>query len=226
MTLARWQDLCVDAADTATVAAFWAPVLSLETSFGGDGDAVMRGATPEETVWINRVPEPKSVKNRVHLDLVRHSREELIVAGAHVVQEVQHASFSWTVLTDPEGAEFCLFDGDDAPSALVVDSADPVTDATWWAEALGGRLLEAPEGLRRWVDVPGMPFDVLKFVGVAEPKTVKNRVHWDVTSDALPGLVQHGATVLREPDDDVHWHVLADPAGNEFCVMAPKGPDT
>jgi len=27
--------------------------------------------------------------------------------------------------------------------------------------------------------------------------------------------------VLREPDDDIHWHVLADPAGNEFCVMAP-----
>jgi hypothetical protein len=37
----------------------------------------------------------------------------------------------------------------------------------------------------------------------------------------VPGLVHHGATVLREPDDDVHWHVLADPAGNEFCVMAP-----
>ena len=36
-----------------------------------------------------------------------------------------------------------------------------------------------------------------------------------------PSLVEHGATVLREPDADIRWHVLADPAGNEFCVMAP-----
>ncbi len=97
---------------------------------------------------------------------------------------VKHGEVSWTVLTDPEGAELCLFDDGDAPSALVVDSADPVADARWWAEVLGGRLVAAPDGLRRWVDVPGMPFDVMKFVGVDEPKTVKNRVHWDVGSDA------------------------------------------
>ena len=211
----------MDAGDAAAVAAFWAPVLSLETSFWGERHAVMRGATPEQTVWINRVPEPKSVKNRVHLDLTRPSRDELLAAGAHVVQEVQPGNGGWTVLADPEGAELCLFDADDAPSALVVDSADPVTDASWWAEVLGGDLLEAPEGRRRWVDVPGMPFDVMKFVGVEEPKILKNRVHWDVRSDDVPGLVGRGATVLREPDDDIHWHVLADPAGNEFCVMAP-----
>ena len=211
----------MDAADTATVAAFWAAVIAMETSFWGDGNAVMRGATPEQTVWVNRVPEPKTVKNRVHLDLTGPALEDLLAAGAHVVQEVNHGPRGWTVLTDPEGAEFCLFATDGSPSALVVDSADPVIDARWWAEVLGGRLLEAPEGLRRWVDVPGMPFDLMKFVGVEEAKAVKNRVHWDVASDAVPGLVRHGATVLREPDDDVHWHVLADPAGNEFCVMAP-----
>jgi hypothetical protein len=221
MTLARWQDLCVDAADPATVAAFWSPVLSLETSFLDDGDAVMRGATPEQTVWINRVPEPKTVKNRVHLDLVGEPLPDLVARGARVVPGVPKDGEPWTVLTDPEGAEFCLFDAVDAPTAVVVDSADPVADAGWWADVLGGRILEAPEGVRRWVDVPGMPFDVMKFVGVADPKTVKNRVHWDVVSDDVEGLVDHGATVLRVPDDDVHWHVLADPAGNEFCVMAP-----
>ncbi len=211
----------MDAADTATVAAFWAPVLSLETTFWGDGDAVMRGATREQTVWVNRVPEPKSVKNRVHLDLVGKPLPDLVARGARVVLGVPQDHEPWTVLTDPEGAEFCLFEAADAPTALVVDSGDPVTDARWWAEVLGGRLQPAPEGLHRWVDVPGMPFDVMKFVGVAEPKTVKNRVHWDVVSDDVGGLVRHGATVLRSPDDDVHWHVLADPAGNEFCVMAP-----
>ena len=66
-----------------------------------------------------------------------------------------------------------------------------------------------------------LPFDVMKFVGVEDPRTVKNRVHWDVVSDAVPGLVAHGATLLREPDDVSEWQVLADPAGNEFCVFAP-----
>jgi hypothetical protein len=221
MTLARWKDLCIDATDASVVAAFWGSVLSLERTMQDGGDAVLRGATPEAAVWVNRVPEPKTVKNRVHLDLVRPPLDELVALGAHIAAWAQDERDPWTVLTDPENAEFCLFADDDAPSALVVDSGDPVGDARWWAEVLGGRLVEAPGGLRRWVDVPGLPFDVMKFVGVKDRKTVKNRVHWDVVSDDVPGLVGHGATVLREPDDDIHWHLLADPAGNEFCVMAP-----
>jgi hypothetical protein len=61
----------------------------------------------------------------------------------------------------------------------------------------------------------------VKFVGVDEPKTVKNRIHWDVVSTDVPALEARGARVLRSPDRDVTWHVLADPAGNEFCVFAP-----
>jgi hypothetical protein len=71
---------------------------------------------------------------------------------------------------------------------LCVDAADAVTVAAFWAPVLS---LEPSF----WGD------------------------HGD--RDDVPSLVEHGATVLREPDDDVHWHVLADPAGNEFCVMAP-----
>ena len=57
-----------------------------------------------------------------------------------------------------------------------------------------------------------------------EPKTVKNRVHLDVTTHDVVALVAAGAVVLREPDDEVRWHVLADPDGNEFCafVEAPE----
>ena len=220
MTLARWKDLCLDATDPSAVAGFWAGALSLEASLDDDGDAVLRGTAPEQTVWVNRVPEPKSTKNRVHLDLVRAPAGEQMV-GATVVREVSAQPVHWTVSTDPEGNEFCTFADLDAPTALVVDSADPISDASWWAEVLGGRLVEAPGGLRRWVEVPGLPFDVMKFVGVDDPKTVKNRVHWDVVSDAVAGLVAHGATLLRAPDDVIAWHVLADPAGNEFCAFAP-----
>ena len=62
--------------------------------------------------------------------------------------------------------------------------------------------------------------EVWKFVGV-DPKTVKNRWHWDVVSQDVDELVRRGATLLRGPDDDIDWHALADPAGNEFCVFTP-----
>ena len=52
-------------------------------------------------------------------------------------------------------------------------------------------------------------------------KSVKNRWHWDVVGEDVDELVRRGATLLRRPDDDIDWHVLADPAGNEFCVFGP-----
>ena len=58
-----------------------------------------------------------------------------------------------------------------------------------------------------------------RVVGVEDEKTVKNRWHWDVVSEDVEELVRRGATLLRGPDDDIDWHVLADPAGNEFCVF-------
>ncbi len=49
---------------------------------------------------------------------------------------------------------------------------------------------------------------------------MKNRWHWDVVCDDVDALVVTGATLLREPDDDIDWHLLADPEGNEFCAFA------
>ena len=57
------------------------------------------------------------------------------------------------------------------------------------------------------------------FVPVPEPKTVKNRIHWDVDTADVGQLVAAGATVLRERDDEIGWTVLADPEGNEFCAF-------
>jgi hypothetical protein len=55
---------------------------------------------------------------------------------------------------------------------------------------------------------------------VPEPKTAKNRIHWDVTAASVVPPVEAGVTVLREPGGDIRWHVLADPEGNEFCAFA------
>jgi hypothetical protein len=223
MALARWKDLCPDAARPADVAPFWAAVLELRPEPQDSGDVALRGDRPEQTVWFNTVPEPKTGKNRVHLDLVRPSYGPLVESGGRVLDDHQTSRFWWAVLADPEGNELCVFPtGQDAPSALVVDSCDPVADAAWWADVLGARPVEAPDGTLRWLaDVPGLPWDVWKFVGVEDEKTVKNRWHWDVVSDDVDELVRRGATLWRSPDDDVDWHVLADPAGNEFCVFGP-----
>jgi hypothetical protein len=66
--------------------------------------------------------------------------------------------------------------------------------------------------------VPGMPFESWVFQPVPEPKTVKNRIHWDVYGD-VEDLLARGATRLWEMP---RWTVLADPEGNEFCVFPPR----
>jgi hypothetical protein len=133
-------------------------------------------------------------------------------------------SFRWDLLRDPEGGELCVFTRDEVPAyklyELVVDSADPAAIAEWWHGVLGGQLGGNEEKGWAWLDeVPGLPFENVVFVRVPEPKTVKNRVHWDVDTADVQQLVDHGATVLREPDGVVSWHVLADPEGNEFCAF-------
>jgi Glyoxalase-like domain len=230
--LARWQDLCIDATDAGQLGAFWAKALTLEPEQLNDGDVVLREAgRPERTLWVNRVPEPRTVKQRVHLDLRAGSLQPLLDAGATVLRPEGDDGIRWTVMADPEGGELCVFlrpelapDAPILPFEMAVDSADHAAQARWWAEVLGGTVTQDGRDFTWIEDVPGLPFDSIDFVPVPEPKTVKNRIHWDVTASDVGALVAAGATVLREPDDEIHWHVLADPEGNEFCVFAPDEP--
>src|SRR5215213_9862443 len=56
-------------------------------------------------IWVNPVSEPKTVKNRVHLDVVGDTAA-LLVAGATLLR-VRDGEIDWDVLADPEGNEFC-----------------------------------------------------------------------------------------------------------------------
>ena len=134
-------------------------------------------------------------------------------------------------MEDPEGGEFCGFVRDAVPAyrlmELVVDSAE-----SGGAGALVGRRGRWRGPKHRdgkpwyWLEnVPGLPFPYWVFIPVPEPKTVKNRIHWDVTADDLQPVLDAGATLLRPKDDEIGWHVCADPEGNEFCVfLPPVGP--
>src|SRR5215475_14399917 len=221
MPIAQFKDLCLDAGDPARLGAFWAAVLDGAWEAKDDGDGLLTGPTPQHTIWVNRVPEAKTIKHRVHLDIYAADLAGLEALGA-TIMEPRDGTSAWTVMADPEGGEFCAFLRSEIPAerlhGLVVDSADPGAQAQWWAGVYGVGVTDN-DGWSTLEGVPGMPITTMDFVPVPEPKTGKNRVHWDVMVSGVAPLVEAGATVLREPDVNIGWHVMADPEGNEFCAF-------
>jgi predicted enzyme related to lactoylglutathione lyase len=108
---------------------------------------------------------------------------------------------------------------------IVVDAEDPARLARWWATALDYRIVREAPGeieIRRTPDeLPG-----LLFTPVPDAKTTKNRLHIDLRPDdqeaEVERLVDMGARLADIGQHDVSWVVLADPEGNEFCVLASK----
>ena len=102
MAVARYRDLCVDALDPVRAGAFWSAVLGRTEEAADAEQAVLRGPTRQHTVWINGVPEPRRVKQRVHLDIYATGLDELERLGA-TVAPAQPEGAGWTVMLDPEG---------------------------------------------------------------------------------------------------------------------------
>jgi hypothetical protein len=107
--------LSVDCADPVALAGFWSEVLGRRVSPGADAESAAIDTTdPASGPWLvfHKVPEPKTVKNRLHLDL-RTDRFEaessrLIGLGATPIQDFNRAAARWTTFADPEGNEFDL----------------------------------------------------------------------------------------------------------------------
>jgi len=92
--------------------------------------------------------------------------------------------------------------------------------ARFWAAALGSNVDEDATPERAYVEAPGWGGPNLWFVRVPEPKTAKNRLHFDLRAsglvvDEVRRLLGYGAVVIRESSDLV---VMQDPDGHEFCV--------
>ncbi|MFI9359548.1 VOC family protein [Kitasatospora sp. NPDC053057] len=110
------QNVAIDCADAYGLARFWSRVtgrpLGPEDGPGDREVAVMLGEGP--VLYFSQVPEPKTIKNRVHLCLrPETSREEeverLLGLGATMVSDLRNPDGSgWAVLADPEGNEFCV----------------------------------------------------------------------------------------------------------------------
>jgi predicted enzyme related to lactoylglutathione lyase len=218
----------MDTAGDDALGRFWADVLGLRFSADPDdvvGDIV--GETDALGIAMCKVPEEKTVKQRVHIDVHTGSVQELVDRGATVVLPAEESGLGWTVLRDPEGGEFCAFVREQVPAyrffQLVVDAVDAAEIARWWADVFDTtpRRHES-EGWWGVEDIPDLPFTAITFGQVPEPKTVKNRIHWDLYAD-VADMEAAGATVLRPRDDEIRWTVMADPEGNEFCVFEPRG---
>ncbi|MCP2164432.1 VOC family protein [Goodfellowiella coeruleoviolacea] len=116
---ARFKDLCLDANDHQRLADWWCAALGYvrRDSLAEPEDGWVRpvdwpvpivdvtGAGP--LIWIVPVPEAKTGKNRMHVD-VWGDTEELLAAGATLVRR-RGGDIEWDVLADPEGNEFCVF---------------------------------------------------------------------------------------------------------------------
>jgi hypothetical protein len=224
MALATYKDLCIDGVDAPRSTRFWADVLRLDPHRQDNDDGELRTPDGAVAVWVNGVAEPKTVKNRLHLDVNAESVQQVLDLGATLVEEYPR----WTRLADPDGQEFCVFVQDEPIEQrlyeLVWDCAEGPgashDQAVWWQVVLGGEVVDDPRGFS-WIEqIPEAPFESIDFQGVPEPKTVKNRVHLDVSTADVDALLGHGATLLREKGGDIGWHVLADPEGNEFCAFS------
>ncbi|GGU01812.1 VOC family protein [Actinomadura citrea] len=231
------------ARDDSALGRFWAEVLGWGMSSEGPG---VTNLEPEGFVWpdptavcvdLVTVPDPETVKDRVHLDLATTSaahHAELVARlkdlGA-TPADVGQGDVPWTVLADPEGNVFCVLEPreryrDTGPiAAVVVDCADPRAMARFWDEALDWTLHEVTDdhAVLRSAEGVGPYLELLREPGA---RTWWNRVHLDLLpfpvddkEAEVARLRALGATDLDLGQGDVPWTVLADPEGNEFCVL-------
>ncbi len=118
----RFTELSVDCHDPAGLAAFWCSVLGYRVV---DEEPDLVGIASEEatppTIVFVRVPEAKTIKNRLHMDVNPVDRDQddevarLLDLGARHADVGQGPNVSWRTLTDPEGNEFCVLRSRVAP---------------------------------------------------------------------------------------------------------------
>jgi catechol 2,3-dioxygenase-like lactoylglutathione lyase family enzyme len=111
--------ITIDCADAAALARFWADVLGWPVAEASTSEhAVLLagdGETSAPRIVFNKVPEPKTVKNRLHLDLVSDTFDaetgRLLSMGARSLRDLQGDKARWTTFADIEGNEFDLIAG-------------------------------------------------------------------------------------------------------------------
>jgi predicted enzyme related to lactoylglutathione lyase len=240
-TTPRLVALCFDANDPLRLARFWAEALhwELEAETQDEIGLVPTDDTRFRILFLP-VPEKKTGRNRIHLDLTSTSVDDqtksvqrLVELGARHIDIGQGPDEPHVVLADPEGNEFCVIEPDNGFLAGCGRLGSITCDGTrevgyFWSAALGWPLvwdqdeetaIRAPDGTGPFITWGGPPL---------LPKAGKNRLHLDIAPpdhgdqrEEVDRLVSLGATRIDIGQGDVDWIVMADPDGNEFCVLSP-----
>ncbi len=230
--------LTVDALDPRGLADFWSGVLGRPAVEDPRGGVAL--LPPDDTGFrIRFAPtgEPKSGPNQMHVDLTSASPEEqqqtvaraLALGGRHL-DIGQGPDEPHVVLADPEGNEFCVIEpgngflaGCGFLGAVASDGSQEV--GYFWSRALDWPLVWDQDEETAVRSPSGGP----KITWGGPPvraKERKNRLHFDLAPPPggdqqaeIERLVALGATRADIGQGDAPWVVLADPDGNEFCVL-------
>ncbi|MFU8874975.1 VOC family protein [Micromonospora sp. SL4-19] len=233
--------VCFDASQPLPLGRFWSGLLGWEMADDPrDGVVLLPGDGTGFRIRFVQAQEQKVGQNRMHFDLTSTSLEDqqrtvaraLGLGGQHI-DVGQRPEEGHVVLADPEGNEFCVIEPGNKfladcgfVGALACDGSQEV--GYFWSEALGWPLvwdqnqetaIQSPHGGPKitWGGPPLMP------------KAGRNRVHFDLAPPGhgdrqaeVDGLLSLGATRIDTGQEEVGWVAMADPDGNEFCVLAPR----
>jgi hypothetical protein len=231
------QALTFDAHDPVGLARFWGGVLGWEKA--DDDIALVPNDDTGFRLRFVASQEEKIVANQMHFDLTSNLEPQQVIVeralglGARHIDVGQLPEEGHVVLADPEGNEFCVIEPGNnfladcgLIGALSSDGSQEV--GYFWSKALDWPLvwdqdeetaIRSPHGGPKiaWGGPP---------VG---PKPKKNRLHFDLAPPAggdqqaeVDRLISLGAKRIDIGQGDVDWVVMADPDGNEFCVLAPQ----
>ena len=104
---------------------------------------------------------------------------------------------------------------------ITTDSVDPLPLAHWWADRLGGQIIQENDG---WFVIVSTPIGILAFQKIDDPTPGKNRIHLDLGTDTdlettVWAFLDAGASLVGERNEQgFRWFTLADPQGNQFCI--------
>jgi predicted enzyme related to lactoylglutathione lyase len=230
-----------DANDPLRLARFWAAALHWDLDDETEAEILLVPTDGTRfRIEFAAVPEPKAGKNRIHLDLTTTSIEDqqdtvatLVALGARHIDIGQGPDGLHVVLADPEGNELCVIEPDNSFLAGCGRLGSITCDGTpevghFWSEALGWPLVwdQDEETAIRAPDGTG-PF--ITWGPPLVPKIGKSRLHLDIAPPAdvdqqaeVDRLLSLGAARIDIGQGDVDWVVMADPDGNEFCVLSPR----
>lgn len=235
----RLWSVVFDGNDPVALAHFWAAALGwaygedegCSSVTGGDGtlrrlDFVASSNEKQSKNWMHFDLSTKSIEDQ------RATVERLVDLGARHIDVGQGPDPDHFVLADPEGNEFCVLE----PGNNFVDYGGLLGSLTcdgtpavgyFWSEVLGWPLVWDQDDETAVRSRDGGQF--ITFGPPVAPKRAKNRLHIDIAPPKdgdqqaeVERLLSLGARRVDIGQGDVPWVVMADPDGNEFCVLTPR----